>query len=65
MGSGGFDKPAQAAARKGDQVIVSCKDQDCDASPHVGRRLEALGVANVLDYEAGKENWRAAGLPTE
>tara|TARA_A100000171_G_scaffold38383_1_gene37710 strand:+ start:233 stop:343 length:111 start_codon:yes stop_codon:yes gene_type:complete len=30
-----------------------------------GRRLEALGVANVLGYEAGKENWRAAGLPTE
>ncbi len=30
-----------------------------------GRRLEALGVANVLDCEAGKENWRAAGLPTE
>lgn len=30
-----------------------------------GRRLEALGVTNVLDCEADKENWRAAGLPTE
>lgn len=65
VGSGGFDKRGQAAARKGDQVIVSGKDQDCDASPRAGRRLEALGVTNVLDCKTGKENWRAAGLPTE
>ncbi|NPD21768.1 rhodanese-like domain-containing protein [Alterinioella nitratireducens] len=64
-GAENFDERAQAAARKDDQVIVSCKDEECDASPRAGRRLEELGFTNVLDYEAGKEDWRAAGLPTE
>jgi len=27
--------------------------------------LEALGYANVYDYQEGKQDWIEAGLPTE
>lgn len=65
LGSENFEDRVQAAAAKDDQVIVYCKDEDCDASPKAAKRLEDLGYSNVLDYEAGKEDWRAAGLPVE
>jgi CBS domain-containing protein len=34
-------------------------------SPRAACRLEQLGFADVRDYEAGKADWRAHGLPTE
>lgn len=34
-------------------------------SPRAAWRLEALGFREVYDYEAGKADWAAAGLPTE
>lgn len=34
-------------------------------SPRAAARLETLGFAKVYDYAAGKEDWTAAGLPTE
>jgi CBS domain-containing protein len=34
-------------------------------SPRAAWRLESLGFQEVYDYEAGKQDWMAAGLPTE
>ena len=34
-------------------------------SPRAAWRLETLGFGRVYDYEAGKQNWLASGLPTE
>jgi CBS domain-containing protein len=34
-------------------------------SPRAAWRLESLGFEDVYDYEAGKEDWAAAGLPLE
>ena len=34
-------------------------------SPRAAARLESLGFTNVYDYEAGKADWFAAGLPRE
>lgn len=37
-----FEERVQAIAEKDDEVIVYCKDEDCDASPKAARRLEDL-----------------------
>jgi CBS domain-containing protein len=34
-------------------------------SPRAAWRLESLGFEDVYDYEAGKQDWAAAGLPIE
>lgn len=34
-------------------------------SPRAAWRLESLGFRDVYDYVAGKDDWMAAGLPTE
>jgi CBS domain-containing protein len=34
-------------------------------SPRAAARLESLGFKEVYDYETGKSDWMAAGLPTE
>lgn len=34
-------------------------------SPRAAWRLESLGFDRVYDYEAGKSDWTASGLPTE
>jgi len=34
-------------------------------SPRAAARLEGLGFKEVYDYESGKSDWLAAGLPTE
>ena len=47
------------------QVVVYCSNEACQNSPQAARRLEALGYANVYDYEAGKQDWLSDGLPTE
>jgi len=46
-------------------VLVYCMDADCDASPKAARKLEELGYSEVYDYEAGKVDWKEAGLPVE
>ncbi|MEQ9037874.1 MAG: rhodanese-like domain-containing protein [Silicimonas sp.] len=65
VGSDAFDERIQAAADKDDEVVVYCKDKNCDASPRAARRMEKLGFTKVFDYEAGKQDWRGAGLPVE
>ncbi|HLZ94670.1 MAG TPA: CBS domain-containing protein [Candidatus Dormibacteraeota bacterium] len=34
-------------------------------APRAAARLETLGFDNVYEYEPGKEDWLAAGLPSE
>ena len=47
------------------EVVVYCSNRACQNSPQAARRLDALGYENVYDYEAGKQDWIDAGLPTE
>lgn len=46
-------------------VVVYCANTPCQNSGIATRRLRALGYTNVRDYEAGKDEWVEAGLPTE
>ncbi|HSR54967.1 MAG TPA: rhodanese-like domain-containing protein [Alphaproteobacteria bacterium] len=64
--SGNFEEEIQnAVPDKSAPVVVYCMDEDCDASPEAARRMEDLGYENVFDYEAGKVDWKDAGLPVE
>ncbi len=61
-----FEREIKAAVPDKDTpVVVYCLDLGCKASPRAARRLDELGYRNVYDYEAGKVDWRAAGLPIE
>lgn len=46
-------------------VVTYCFDFQCDLSPRAAARLETLGFADVYDYEGGKMDWLAFGLPAE
>ncbi len=46
-------------------VIVYCSNTACQNSTIAANRLTQLGYTNVFDYEAGKQDWIEAGLPTE
>ncbi len=61
-----FDRQIQEAVPdKNETVVVYCMDAECQASPKAGERMEELGYRNVLDYVAGKTDWKEAGLPVE
>ncbi len=63
---GDFEHAIECAVPdKGAPVVVYCMDEDCDASPKAARKMEELGYRNVYDYEAGKMDWKEAGLPVE
>lgn len=47
------------------EVVVYCANEHCTASPRATKILLDLGYRNVRDYEAGKEDWKEAGLPVE
>lgn len=55
----------QAVPDKSEPVAVYCMDEACNASPKAAEKLEELGYRRVYDYEAGKKDWKQAGLPTE
>lgn len=65
VGEGFDEKIRQAVPEKDTPVVVYCLDAACQASPKAARRMEELGYTRVYDYAAGKEDWKAAGLPTE
>lgn len=46
-------------------IVTYCFDMQCDLSPRAAWRLESLGYGPVYDYEGGKADWLAFGLPTE
>lgn len=63
---GGFDQHVQTVVPgKHEPVVVYCLDRGCDASPKAGHRMEGLGYDDVYNYEAGKVDWKDAGLPVE
>lgn len=47
------------------EIVVYCADLACPASEKVARELAAMGYENVRDYQGGKADWVAAGLPVE
>ncbi|MFC3578027.1 rhodanese-like domain-containing protein [Streptomyces yaanensis] len=47
------------------EIIVYCANSPCPNSGIAARRLTELGYENVYDYDDGKQDWIAAGLPTE
>lgn len=47
------------------EIIVYCANSPCRNSGIAARRLTELGYENVRDYDAGKQDWIEAGLPTE
>ena len=55
----------KAIPDKSTPVIVYCLNHACTASPKAARKLDQLGYEKVYDYEAGKQDWKAAGLPVE
>ena len=64
--SGDFEQDIEETVPdRSSPVAVYCLDEDCDASPEAARRLEDLGYQRVYDYEAGKMDWKEAGLPVE
>lgn len=46
-------------------VVVYCSDLQSDLSPRSARLIEHYGFVAVHDYEAGKADWLAYGLPYE
>lgn len=50
---------------KAAEIIVYCSNEACQNSTIAANRLTELGYANVFDYQAGKQDWIDAGLPTE
>lgn len=46
-------------------IVVYCSNGSCQNSTLAAERLTELGYLNVYDYEAGKQDWVDAGLPTE
>ena len=61
-----FDERIQEAVPDKDRmVVVYCHNSECQASSKAARRMDELGYQQVFDYEAGKVDWREAGLPTE
>lgn len=65
IGEGFEEKIQQAVPNKSQPVVVYCKDTECTASPTAAKKMDELGYQEVLDYEAGKVDWKQAGLPTE
>lgn len=55
----------QELPNKSQPVVVYCKDTECTASPAAAKKMDRLGYQHVLDYEAGKVDWKQAGLPVE
>jgi len=50
---------------KDKEIIVYCKNFDCEASPKAAKKLEKLGFDDVIDYEGGIEDWKGKGYPIE
>jgi len=43
-------------------VVVYCASTECDLSPNAAERLEQSGFVDVIDFEGGLAEWKAAGF---
>ncbi len=59
------DKAPTLLPDKTARIVVYCASGPCKNSGLAAQRLTELGYTNVRDYHEGKEDWIAAGLPTE
>ncbi|MDE3086194.1 MAG: CBS domain-containing protein [Acidobacteriota bacterium] len=50
---------------RGEPLVVYGAGSECDRSARAARLLEHYGFEEVYDYEAGKSDWLAFGLPFE
>ncbi len=60
-----FKELAPKLLNKEDNIVVYCEDIGCLTSPQAARWLRERGYKKVLDYEAGKADWKNAGYPME
>ena len=61
-----FDQHIQEQVpQKTDPVVVYCGSTQCRASEEAARHMEKLGYEHIYDYEGGKADWTAGGLPVE
>ncbi len=56
------DRIQDAVPEKDETVVFYCHDTECPASAKAAEKMEALGYTDVFDYEAGKMDWKEAGL---
>jgi rhodanese-related sulfurtransferase len=56
---------SQVLPDKNAEVVVYCGNSSCDASENAARELTEQGYRHVRRYVEGKQDWTAAGLPTE
>jgi rhodanese-related sulfurtransferase/CBS domain-containing protein len=54
-----------ADLRRGEAVVVYGAGSECDRGARAARLLEHYGLRQVYDYEGGKSDWLAFGLPFE
>lgn len=59
------ERAGQLLPDKQAEIVVYCSNDVCQNSTIAAKQLIELGYANVFDYEAGKQDWIDAGLPTE
>lgn len=59
------ESAAKRIADKDAEIVVYCADGPCPNSGIASARLTELGYADVSDYNEGKAEWIAAGLPVE
>lgn len=50
---------------KAAEIVVYCANAACRNSAVAAERLVELGYTKVRDYDEGKADWIAAGLPVE
>lgn len=65
VNSDDFAERIQAVANKDDEVVVYCQNSECDASSRAVETMKKLGFKRAFDFEAGKDDWRKAGLPVQ
>lgn len=59
------DLAAQILRDKDAEIVVYCASSTCTASEDVAHELVNQGYRQVRRYVEGKQDWVAAGLPTE
>lgn len=59
------EKAPEVLPDRSAEIVVYCANEDCQASPEATKILRDMGYRNAVDYAAGKEDWKEAGLPVE
>jgi rhodanese-related sulfurtransferase len=56
---------AEKLLSKDNTLIVYCANSACTASSIAAEKLDSIGFSEVLRYEGGLEDWKAAGYCVE